>query len=130
LQENVEGSPTIIEQQPEREYLWGGRISVYTGLPSIATWRWHSVQQRLAMPAGTVEGRQRDVRYFYSTADPYRAMDILRRYDVQYVILTPYDRAYTLPEGLPKFGFLEARGLLEAVYQDELSTVYKVNPVP
>ena len=75
------------------------------------------------MPGGTVEGRQRDVRYFYSTADPYQAMDIL-------MILTPYDRAYMLPEGLPKFGFLESRGLLETVYQDEVSMIYKVHPVP
>ena len=32
--------------------------------------------------------------------------------------------------GMPKFAFLEERGSLEAVYQDEVSTVYKVNPVP
>ena len=130
MQENVEGSPTIIEGQAEREYLWGNRVSVYTGLPSVAAWRWHSVQQRLMMPGGTVEARQRDIRYFYSTTDPYQAMDILRRYNVQYVILTPYDRAYMLPEGLPKFTTLVERGMLEPVYQDEASTIYKVVPVP
>lgn len=128
MQENVEGSPTIIEEQAEREYLWGNRVSVYTGLPSVAAWRWHSVQQRLVMPGGTVEARQRDIRYFYSTTDPYQAMDILRRYHVQYVILTPYDRAYMLPEGLPKFTAMVERGMLEPVYQDEDAVIYKVTP--
>ena len=51
MQENIEGSPTIMEAQADREYLWGGRISIYTGLPSVAAWRWHQVQQRMVMPA-------------------------------------------------------------------------------
>jgi uncharacterized membrane protein len=125
LQDNVEGSPTIIEGQGEREYLWGNRISVYTGLPSVVGWRWHQVQQRMVMPAGTVEARQQDVRLFYSTADPARALDILRRYGVQYVILAPYERAYMMPQGLPKFDWLVEQGWLEIVYQDTWSTVFR-----
>lgn len=130
MQENVEGSPVIMEEQAEREYLWGNRVSVYTGLPSVAAWRWHSVQQRLVMPGGTVEARQRDIRYFYSTIEPERALDILYTYDVQYVILTPYEQAYMLPEGLPKFTTMVNRGWLEPVYQDEVSTVYRVIYTP
>ena len=79
LQENVEGSPTIMEAQAEREYLWGARISVHTGLPAIAAWRWHQVQQRLVMPAGTVEERQQAVRLFYNTSDPEKAVQILEQ---------------------------------------------------
>ncbi len=126
LQENVQGSPTIIEGQGEREYLWGGRIAVYTGLPSVVTWRWHSVQQRMTMPPGTVEGRQIDVRYFYDTVDAEQAMHILRRYEVRYVILGPYERAYMLPEGLRKFTTMVEHGWLEPVYEDEFSTIYRV----
>ncbi|HOU12472.1 MAG TPA: DUF2298 domain-containing protein [Anaerolineae bacterium] len=126
LQENVAGSPTIIEGQGEREYLWGGRITVYTGLPSVAAWRWHSVQQRMTMPGGTVEARQADIRYFYNTMDAGQALKILTRYDVRYVILGPYERAYMMPEGLAKFKEMVERGWLETVYEDELSTVYYV----
>lgn len=126
LQDNVHGSPTIMEGQGAREYLWGGRISVYTGLPTVAAWRWHSVQQRMTMPGGTVEARQADIKYFYNTTDADYAMDILERYNVQYVILAPYERAYMIAEGLPKFDYMTQRGWLEPVYDDEYSTVYYV----
>ncbi len=126
LQDNVHGSPTIMEGQGAREYLWGGRISVYTGLPTVAAWRWHSVQQRMTMPGGTVEARQMDIKYFYNTTDADYAMNILERYDVQYVILAPYERAYMIAEGLPKFDVMAQRGWLEPVYDDEYSTVYHV----
>ncbi len=126
LQENVEGSPTIIEAQAEREYLWGSRISIYTGLPSVAAWRWHQVQQRMIMPGGTVEARQQDIRMFYNSGSPDRAHDILTRYQVKYVILAPYERAYMLPEGLPKFATMVEKGWLEVVYQDQDSTIYRV----
>ncbi len=126
LQDNVEGSPTIMEGQPPREYLWGGRISIYTGLPALAAWRWHSVQQRMTMPGGTVEARQMDINYFYNTSDAEYAMTILDRHNVQYVILAPYERAYMIQEGLPKFDTMAERGWLLPVYDDEYSTIYRV----
>lgn len=126
LQDNVAGSPTIIEAQAEREYLWGNRISIYTGLPAVAGWRWHQVQQRMVMPGGTVELRQSDITEFYNTTDPAQALAILRRYDVRYVILTPYERAYMNPEGATKFPTMVANGWLEVAYQDADSAIYRV----
>jgi YYY domain-containing protein len=128
LQENVSGSPTIIEGQAEREYLWGNRVSVYTGLPAVTSWRWHQVQQRMAMPGGTVEQRQMDIRSFYNTPDPEVARQILERYEVEYVIMTPYERAYMLPEGETKFAPMVERGWLEIVYQTPEATIYRVAP--
>jgi len=126
LQENVAGSPTIIEAQADREYLWGNRVSTYTGLPSVAGWRWHQVQQRMVMPPGTVEERQQAIRVFYNTPNPEQALSILREYDVQYVVLTQYERAYMVPGGVPKFAMMVERGYLEIVYQDGTGTVYRV----
>ncbi len=129
LQENVEGSPTIIESaHADREYLWRSRISVYTGLPTVIGWRWHQVQQRMVMPPGVVEARQDDVRRFYDTEDARHALTILDLYGVTYVILTPYERAYMAPEGLPKFAEMEARGWLSVAYRDDESVVYRVTP--
>ncbi len=126
LEDNVQGSPTIIEELGEREYLWGNRISVYTGLPDVVGWRWHQVQQRGVMPAGTVEARQEDVRAFYDTLDPDRALQILQKYNVQYVILAPYERAYMSPAGLPKFAEMVSNGWLDVVYQDSDSVILRV----
>ncbi len=126
LQEHVEGSPTIIEAQADAEYRWGNRMSIYTGLPSVVGWRWHQVQQRMVMPPGTVEARQQDVRMFYDTQSPDLARDILERYDVRYVILTPYEQAHMAPEGMSKFPEMLESGVLQIAYEDELSVVYRV----
>jgi uncharacterized membrane protein len=46
LQENVEGTPVIMEaHQYPSEYHWNGRISIYTGLPTVLGWRFHQIQQ-------------------------------------------------------------------------------------
>ncbi|MFP4344744.1 MAG: DUF2298 domain-containing protein [Anaerolineales bacterium] len=102
LQENIEGSPTIMEKNAEVEYIkWGNRMSIYTGLPTVIGWRWHQAQQRMVMPGGTVERRQWDVSQFYNTPDPEEAWAILQEYGVEYVVLTPYERLYMLqPQNL------------------------------
>ncbi len=142
LQEHVEGSPVIMEMNAHVEYvMWGNRVSIYTGLPSVIGWRWHQVQQRGVMPPGTVEARQMAVIEFYETPDPDRALEILRRYDVTYVILTPYERAYmsqpplegggegsapTAHSAMDKFRILVERGELDIVYLDGQSLIYQV----
>jgi uncharacterized membrane protein len=126
LQENVRGTPVIMEGLGAREYLWGSRVSVYTGLPAVAAWRWHQVQQRGAMPPGTVEARMQDVRYFYNGATPAEAVKILHDYDISYVIVTPYERAYMIPEAEAKFADLVNSGFLDVAYQDSYSTIYTV----
>ncbi|MCU0522522.1 MAG: hypothetical protein MUF84_17745, partial [Anaerolineae bacterium] len=126
LQEHVEGSPTIIEAAADHEYLWGNRISIYTGLPSVIGWRWHQAQQRMVMPPGTVEARQEDVRTFYNTDSVALAETILERYLVRYVILAPYERAYMDEMGVPKFAQMVQSGVLEVAYKDDLSVVYRV----
>ena len=134
LQDNVEGTPVIIEAQAAREYLWGNRMSVYTGLPSVVAWRWHQAQQRMVMPPGTVEMRQQDIRDFYNTPNPDHAWLILDKYDVEYVILTPYEILYmpavrdgdTMAPALTKFETLVAEGRLEVVYETNAARVFRV----
>ena len=51
LQENVIGSPVIIEgRRRPSEYYWNGRISISTGLPSVLGWNFHQRQQRTIHP--------------------------------------------------------------------------------
>jgi len=135
LQDNVKGSPVIMEAQATREYLWGNRMSVYTGLPTVVAWRWHQAQQRMVMPAGTVEMRQQDVRDFYNTPNVDYAWTILEKYDVEYVVLTPYELLYmpavqeerkaTAPAYF-KFNTLVEDGRLDVVYETEDARVFRV----
>ncbi len=127
IQDNVDGSPTIMEMNAAVEYItWGNRVSIYTGLPSVVAWRWHQVQQRMVMPGGTVERRQADVRAFYDTVDPQTAWTILQRYQVNYVVLTPYEQMLMAPEGLEKFDTMAAWGWLKLLYDQNGARLYEV----
>jgi len=126
MQDTIQGSPVILEGLGHREYLWGNRISIYTGLPTVVGWRWHQVQQRAMLPAETVNWRRDDVRGCYNTTDVSRALDILARYGVRYVYVGAYERAYYDPAGLAKFDHMAAQGLLRTVYDAWGVRIYEV----
>jgi len=126
LQENVQGSPVILEGLGAREYLWGNRISIYTGLPTVVGWRWHQVQQRMAANPGQVEQRHLDVNECYGTMDPDRAWQIIQKYGVRYIYIGPYERLYYDPRGLAKFGTMAADGRLRVVYNQGGVKIYEV----
>jgi YYY domain-containing protein len=129
LQENVEGSPVILEGLGATEYRWGNRVSIYTGLPAVVGWRWHQVQQRMAgNTLETVEQRRLDVSECYSTIDVDRAWEILNRYEVEYVYIGPYEGLYYPAEGLAKFDIMAIRGLLRPVYDEGGVRIYRVLP--
>jgi YYY domain-containing protein len=123
LLENVQGSPVILEGLGAREYLWGNRVSIYTGLPAVVGWRWHEVQQGMGEE---VDRRHWEVQECYNTPDTERALAILRQYHVRYVYVGPYERLYYDPAGLAKFDVLAARGLLRVVYDREGVRIYEV----
>ncbi len=130
MQDNVEGSPTIIEEGAAggNQYRWSARFSIYTGLPAVVGWEWHQRQQRAALGAPVVEDRVADVREFYSTTDIARARRLLRRYDVRYVIVGEMERLYNDPAGLDKFDAMVEAGDLRIAYQNPGVTIYEVAP--
>ncbi len=130
LQDNVDGSPVIMEANtyPTKIYGWGNRISIYTGLPSVVGWEWHTRQHRAGFEGATELVRQRanEVIAFYNTPDVQQAVDILRSYDVQYVIVGPLERAYHSPVGLDKFELMVRLDILEEVYRNDGAVIYRV----
>ena len=126
MQETIEGSPVILEGLGRREYLWANRVSIYTGLPAVAGWRWHQAQQRAGVGGELVSWRRADVNTFYTTTDLDRAEAILSDYDVGYVYVGPYERAYYDQGGLEKFARMVERQLLRVVYDSRDVTIYRV----
>jgi uncharacterized membrane protein len=123
MQENVEGSPVIVEANMV-EYHWGTRFTVYTGLPGVVGWNWHQRQQRTITPHEWVYSRVDDVNAFYDTPDLAAAEDFLQKYQVSYIILGQMERAKYLPEGIAKFN--EGEGVFwRVVYQDRETTIYQ-----
>ena len=63
LQDNVEGSPVIVEAQAY-EYRWGNRFTIYTGLPGVVGWNYHQRQQRAILQDNSVQNRVDEVNAF------------------------------------------------------------------
>jgi len=125
LRRNVQGTPAIIEGRSDL-YRWGGRFSIYTGLPAVVGWDWHQRQQRGSLSA-MVDQRNREVDTFYGDADVEQALQLIRRYDVRYVMVGQLERNYYPAAGLRKFeGGLN--GVLEVAFANNGLTIYRVRP--
>lgn len=130
MQENISGTPIIIEGlSDDTQYHWNGRISIYTGLPTVVGWNWHQRQQRTLEPLGRiVDTRNANVNAFYQTTSIGTAWDMIQFYHIQYVIVGKLERAYYMEQGLAKFDQMVEQGLLEPVFEQGASTIYRVNP--
>jgi YYY domain-containing protein len=125
MQENVAGSPVIVEANLRNLYRWGSRFSIYTGLPGVVGWEWHEQQQRTAIPSSWVTNRIMEVDDFYLTTDWQAAANFLHKYDVRYIIVGQQERGHYPGPGLDKFE--DAEGILwQEVYRDEDTVIYQV----
>ena len=123
LQDNVQGSPVVLEAHNE-QYHWSARISIYTGLPTVLGWPWHQIQQRMKYHHA-VQDRIDDVTEMYSTPDVERSLDILRRYQVEYVVVGDLERVYYPAPGLEKFDAMARDGLAQVVYENPGVKIYR-----
>ncbi|TAK12106.1 MAG: hypothetical protein EPO32_10015 [Anaerolineae bacterium] len=127
LQQNVDGSPVIVEAKLPGEYRLGSRISINTGLPAVLGWQWHQIQQRVAGPPGVVEARAGEIQQFYANTDVEFARLFIEKYDVRYIIVGELELATYGPVGLRKFE--QQDGILwREVYRFEGMTIYEVLP--
>jgi uncharacterized membrane protein len=125
LQENVRGSPVIVEANLRNLYRWGSRYTIYTGLPGVVGWEWHQQQQRAVAPGQWVTNRILEVDEFYQTTDLEAAADFLRKYDVRYIIVGQQERGHYPGPGLDKFE--AADGILwQEVYRKGDTVIYEV----
>jgi uncharacterized membrane protein len=125
MQENVQGSPVIVEATSPNQYAWFSRFSIYTGLPSVRGWEWHQIQQRILAPGAPVHRRGGEVETFYQTIDLESAAAFLKKYNVQYIIVGQVERGYYAYPGIGKFPAGE--GLYwRTVYEDRDTVIYEV----
>ena len=125
LQDNVEGSPVVLEAHNQWEqYRWTARIANYTGLPTIIGWNWHQRQQRVAYEHLVWE-RGSDVQEIYNTTNLRWAEELLRKYEVKYIVVGELERVYYSPEGLRKFDRMVTEGLIRPVFKNEGVEIYR-----
>ncbi len=95
-----------------------GRISTYSGLPTVLGWPGHESQWR----GGSAEqgSRQEDIALLYTTSDWQTAATIIRKYNIRYIYIGSLERStYRLQEG--KFDLH-----LRRAFQQGRVTIYSV----
>ena len=124
LQDNIQGSPVILEAHTE-QYRWGGRMANYTGLPTVLGWPWHQIQQR-GPYSREVHYRARDVRTMYETEDVELLADLMAKYEVKYVVAGDLERIFYSPEQVGKFDIMARNETFKKVFDNGRTAVYEL----
>ena len=118
LQDNGKRGEGVLEAVGDSWSTYG-RISGSTGLPTVLGWPWHEHQWHGSRES--FEDREEEVRTIYATPDTSEAMRLLNKYDIQYVVHGPRERASYGWEGLAKFSQIS-----DVVFSQENVTIYRV----
>lgn len=126
---NISGSPVMLEAVSgppphARLYSWGGRVAIYTGLPTILGWDHHQRQQRAGTPK--IEERTRDVFNIYTSPDVPQTQQLLKQYNVSYIYYGGVEKLH-YPQAEAKLANLERSGLLSQIYDQNGVKIYKIN---
>ena len=125
LADSLPGRPLILESAGG-DYSLNGRVSGVTGFPTVIGWPFHVAQQRggraYDQVSAQVASRQADVARIYQTTDIAEAVDLLRRYRVDYVYVGRLEREAYGSAGLAKFASLGS-----ALYRGGAVTIYQLD---
>jgi uncharacterized membrane protein len=106
----------IVAESVGGSYSAYGRISTYTGLPTVLGWPGHEGQWR---DSSLQDSRQQDIEILYSTPDWVTAQGIVNRYAIRYVFVGNLERTtYRVIE--EKFGLF-----MKPVFQQGSVTIYE-----
>ena len=110
----------VIAEATGNPYSSVGRISIYSGLPTILGWGNHEGQWHGSDFGGILAQRTNDIETLYATPDWTETQTILDRYNVRYVIVGNLERSsYRVNE--EKFN-----NFLKPVFQQGSITIYAV----
>ncbi len=126
IRAHVPGTPTIMEANGPSYRSLGNRVAIYTGNPAVSGWQFHQEQQRVKFGAA-VSARHADITAFYSTEDVPTARLLLRKYDVQWVIVGDEEQFNYPQAGMKKFQN-GLNGALELAYQNPGMQIWHVIP--
>jgi len=96
LNATVRGQPVILEAAGP-SYTDTGRIATFTGLPTVIGWEthewlWRTRHDRSNAYGELVKPRQDDVRLLYTTTDQNKRLELLRRYQIAYIVIGGIER--------------------------------------
>jgi YYY domain-containing protein len=115
---NIKGSPVIVEAAG-KEYTESGRVSVYTGLPTILGWEGHELVWRGS--SHDLQGRAGDIDLIYSSKNLEQVNTLLQKYGVMYVYVGHIERSKYGSQALKKFATS-----MDTVFKNQGVAIYKV----
>lgn len=134
LNDHITDTPVIAEASIGPYRCNGSRISAATGLPTIIGWERHEQQQRYPEE---LPPRVADVRALYTSSDVAEKLAILRRYNVEYVIVGDLERLYPIANnecsptgsaaGIAAFDEMVGDSL-EVAHAEQGTIIYRVLP--
>jgi YYY domain-containing protein len=126
LNAHVTGDAVIVEGAQYDEYTHNGRVSAFTGLPTLMGWGGHEIQWRynwLQQPrrADTIGQRLNAVAKIYTDTSEQQVMTLLHQYSVRYVYVGAAERQLYPSADLGRFATF-----LRTVYHSADVTIYAV----
>ena len=120
LNDNVSGTPVILEATGN-DYLYDyARISANTGLPTVLGWQSHADQRE---HWHATHQRRQDVTEIYTNPNLERTLQLLRYYHVAYICIGHTERRDFTAEQLQKFQ--DAPDHFTPVFQSGDTTIYQ-----
>ena len=126
LNANIQGDPVIVEAIGD-DYSFYGRISAFTGLPTLMGWVGHEDQWRLTWlnnNANNAEFQRRgsDIDQIYTSSDPHVVLSLMAHYKAQYLYIGPLEITKYTNVNLYRYN-----AFMKVVYKAKGVTIYKVS---
>ncbi|HEY4033118.1 MAG TPA: DUF2298 domain-containing protein [Ktedonobacteraceae bacterium] len=126
LNANIQGDPVIVEAMGD-DYSFYGRISAFTGLPTLMGWVGHEDQWRLTWlnnNANNAEFQRRgsDIDQIYTSSDPHVVLSLMAHYKAQYLYIGPLEITKYTNVNLYRYN-----AFMKVVYKAKGVTIYKVS---
>src|SRR6266480_1969684 len=128
LNSHVQGGPVIVEAfNPQGgDYSDYGRISAFTGLPTLMGWAGHEYQWRVnwlndAYNANDFYHRGADISAIYTNTNPDTVLSLMNRYNAHYLYVGSLEKTTYPQANLNRFS-----GFMLRVYSANGVTIYRV----
>lgn len=119
LNTHIQGDPVIVEAAGP-DYSLYGRISAFTGLPTIIGWQGHEYQWRAnQFDESIFLQRPKDVDTIYSNLDPHQVLAMMAHYHAQYLYVGALEHVQYSNANLNRFA-----SFMKIVYKAEGVTIY------
>ncbi len=128
LNSHIQGDPVIVEAYGPQggDYSDYGRISAFTGLPTLMGWAGHEYQWRVNWlnkdsNAADFYRRGSDINSIYTDTHPDMVLELMAHYNAQYLYVGPLEQMTYTGANLQRF-----KSFMKIIYAADGVTIYRV----